>query len=379
VYTLQPKSGGQAASHATQCSWALQKLKSGAPAGVGTGQTGRPTDTDPLSSFIDGFITRIGQDGTLSSQWQKVKQGFQNMGHAASARDFITQGLAELLQVLALLLDGALAVSNAFLDGFLDLLDSLISTLFDPSTGWLTRPLDIPVLSWLYQKLFGQPLTVLNVITLVAAIPVTVVWRVVEGEWPSQSLASLSATQVGVPRVVATIMAIFSGVMRIVTGCIAALQDFQAGKGTAPIYGRLRVYCGLSFSLSNFPLLRSTGAPTDLAWAGLAVATGAAMVGTVGLVQFAEPNPLLGYIVSGLMFVLGLAMAAVAIVAFVKDSKHRPVDDLNLAAGLTVAFFFIINPVKFVEGYGSLFVALMDIFLGVAAAALAFAAAAEAA
>jgi hypothetical protein len=111
----------------------------------------------------------LGKDGNLSSQLENVRQGAQNLGHASPASDFITQGVAELLRVIALLLDGALAVANAFLDGVLGMIDSMLAMLLDPKMGWLTQPIDIPVLAWLYQKIFGQPLTELNVVTLARA------------------------------------------------------------------------------------------------------------------------------------------------------------------------------------------------------------------
>ena len=78
-------------------------------------------------------------------------------------------------------------MANAFVDGMLGLIDDLVALLFDAQSGLLTRELDIPVLSWLYRALFGEPLTVLDVLMLVVAIPVTVIWRIVEGQWPSQS------------------------------------------------------------------------------------------------------------------------------------------------------------------------------------------------
>ena len=182
AFTLTPKRGGQALSHAPQCTWAMQKLKTGAPVatgGRGLGQAAArvANGTNSWEAFIDGFGARLGQDGNLSAQWQQVRQGAQHLGHASSARDFITQGVAELLRVIALLLDGALAVANAFLDGVLGLVDSMLAMLLDAKTGLLTQPVDIPVLSWLYQELFGEPLTVLNALTLVAAIPLTMVWR----------------------------------------------------------------------------------------------------------------------------------------------------------------------------------------------------------
>ena len=109
--------------------------------------------------------------------------------------------------MLALLLDGALAVSNAFVDGLLETIADLIQTMFAPDrerqlrrpAAFSREPLDFPVLSWLYQLLFGEPLTILNALTLVIAIPVTILWRIIEGQWPSDSLggAAVATNRLG--------------------------------------------------------------------------------------------------------------------------------------------------------------------------------------
>ena len=57
------------------------------------------------------------------------------------------------MRALALLLEGALAVSSALLDGLLDLINSLWQSLFDLTSGLLDQTLEIPVLSWLFQQL----------------------------------------------------------------------------------------------------------------------------------------------------------------------------------------------------------------------------------
>jgi len=238
------------------------------------------------------------------------------------------------------------------------------------------------VLSWLYQKLFGQPLTVLNVITLVAAIPVTVVWRVVEGEWPSQSLASAGVARLGAARVVVKLVTMFNGVIRIVNGLVASLHDWfstdpqQSKDFMTKILGSLRVCCGMAVGLSTFPLLRGTGAPGDLAWAGWGAVLGTVIVGLTGYLV-GPASPAIKYVAAGVSFLLGTAATAITIAAFLTESKQRPVDDVGLAAGLAAAFAFIVNPVKFVPEYGGLFVALMDAFLGLVSAALTFAVAAE--
>ncbi|MCC6585598.1 MAG: hypothetical protein IT168_02665 [Bryobacterales bacterium] len=46
----------------------------------------------------------------------------------------------------------------------------------------LQTPTDIPFLSWLFGKVSGgEPLTLLNLITLIAAVPVTIIYKIVEG------------------------------------------------------------------------------------------------------------------------------------------------------------------------------------------------------
>lgn len=86
-------------------------------------------------------------------------------------------------------------------------------------------------------------------------------------------------------------MAIFSGILRIVDGFVAALQDYLsvAGPPFGPFYwpslqgvSAARVRGGLLVWLSNFPLLTGTGAPTELAWAGWAAGVGTTTAGLVG-------------------------------------------------------------------------------------------------
>ncbi|WP_410967374.1 hypothetical protein, partial [Salmonella sp. SAL4436] len=70
---------------------------------------------------------------------------------------------------------GMVAVTHALVDGLIGAVEALINTVM----GLLNTPLDIPFLSWLYQLLFGEPLTMLNAVSLAAAIPVTIIYRVV--------------------------------------------------------------------------------------------------------------------------------------------------------------------------------------------------------
>src|SRR5262249_38083163 len=131
VMTVQPR-GGQPSSQAVQGSWAMQKLKAGVGAtssgpGVGAPGGGLRDSANPLVAFIDGFATSIGQNGPLAAQWQRVQSGAQSLGQASSVAQFFTSGVAELLNILALVLDGVLAISQAFLDGLLAQIAALVT------------------------------------------------------------------------------------------------------------------------------------------------------------------------------------------------------------------------------------------------------------
>ena len=193
VLSAQPKSGGPSSSQAVQGTWGMDKFKAGGSMpGLGAALQAPAGGTDPLEplySFITGFVARIGSDGDLASKLQSIKQGLQALGQSSSIDQFVSQAASDLIRAVGLLIESGLAIANAAFDGLLHAIDGVIALVFDPNTGIVNQTIEIPVLSWLYQQLTGENLTVANAITLVAAIPITVMWRVFEGEWPSQSLA----------------------------------------------------------------------------------------------------------------------------------------------------------------------------------------------
>ena len=92
--------------------------------------------------------------------------------------------LFDLLDGLEDMLISSLSITSALMDGLLTLAGDLVSFLFDGSSGILMQPLDIPILSDLYSLLFGgSQLTFFDLVLLVASIPVTFLYRVIEGTW----------------------------------------------------------------------------------------------------------------------------------------------------------------------------------------------------
>ena len=58
---------------------------------------------------------------------------------------------------------------------------NLIATLVEQIVSWLTEPVSIPFVSNLYQALTGDPLSVLDLTCLLAAVPGTILLEVLTG------------------------------------------------------------------------------------------------------------------------------------------------------------------------------------------------------
>ena len=137
AFTATPKSGGASSSTATQGTWGMQKFNAGTGSGSSAASPASPASlqdaTDPNAAVATAFTTffnDITGNGTLSSQWSQVQSGAQALTNASSAADFIKQGLAELLKIVALLVDGVLAVANSLVRALFSVIDDLITLMF---------------------------------------------------------------------------------------------------------------------------------------------------------------------------------------------------------------------------------------------------------
>ena len=388
AFSVRPKGDTSPVSVAPQCTWGMHKLQAGLGGGGAQLATTRREDTPPstdtpLEAFFEGFLARLTGDGNLNSQWTKLQAGAGNPGAASTPGDFLRQGVAELIRAVALLVDGAMAVANAFLDGFIDLIADLLKRLFDEHDGLLTQAIDIPVVSWLYQHLFGEPLSVLDAVMLVAAIPVTVVWRLVKGEWPSQSLGSATTAtgQRGASPVVVELLGIFGGIGSILAGILSAIADgsglFKSwGKGNInalkAVMGYILIAVSIGVAVVSFPLLASTDPPEAADWVGWGVALCIAPAGLLGVpgLFFAfndmssTTKELLPKIVPWIAAILSLVLLCVAGVAYSKH-KHPSVGD-DVAFGYTVASCVpgLFNPLTLFGKYGEILVAALDLVMG---------------
>lgn len=395
-------------SQAVQGGWGVQKMKSGfgspaaapglANAAVATKTTAPQNETgDPVSDFVNGFINSLSSNAQLSQALSDAKNDISNTFTANSPSAFFTGLLTTLLDILKILLDSALAISQAIFDGVFNALDDIIDAIWNA----LNDSIEIPVISWLYKLLFQEDLTLLNLATLVVAIPVTVIYRVVTGEYPQDShnaspyspwSTSASTALVNSPQRALDGIApdwaqktigTASGIFNLAYGIINGLNDFnypliRHGIAQSPIYaklGNLAVGLGLVNAALGYP-----GFSTDLnkislgTWFTYVVSCGLACYGVVGLSTFDFDDA-----TSAALGVSNAVCYAILLIGFISDfavNGSRDVNsDLNFSSSLIGCLPSIINPIKFPQPEIAGFVNMgVDFFAGAATCALGIAA-----
>jgi hypothetical protein len=376
AFTATPKGGGASSSNSTQATWGLQKFQAGVGAGGGASMAmaiapaARPQGTDDptavISTIFTDFANRLSSDTNLSSQWANVQSGAQQMNSTSSGADFVKDGLAELLRIMALIIDGVLVVTNAFVDALLGGIAALVEVMFDPSNGLLTAELQIPVLTWLYETLFNEKLTILNAVMLVIAIPVTILWRVIEGQWPSDSVNAVAASPGGfidtTQKVLGCTSALFSLVLGFLDGITDLIPEAKPDMPLVYIVSRVELALSVLGSLASAPIWTEYE-PDELAWASWAVGL------SVGMVDILSAIPSLsaatGSLSSGLEAALSFGQAGMLGCQF---DDNPPADGIGDAAlGLSIASLLpgLINPLKLTGADGAVVVAAADVIFGV--------------
>jgi hypothetical protein len=268
-----------------------------------------------------------------------------------SASDFFATALDTFLDILETLLVGTLAVGQAFIGGIdstgkpyglLSFAGDLIDFLTDPKTGLLTQTLDIPVLSWLWNLLFpDEPLTFLNAITLVAAIPVTMLYRVIVGRYPSADLG-LDAGAHGEQRadvppitVIKMVQGAFGGVIALALGITRAVGDAASTLWTPDVPAKLALALGLAYAIMYFPLVANPP-PQPVGWgtwAGWGIGLAITLTGVISALAAGS-----GWVKTGertvfwvTRAILALELLIVFIVAFAIGTNKNATTDVTFA------------------------------------------------
>jgi hypothetical protein len=378
--SVQPSGGGQSSSQAVQGAWGMNKLQSGV--GSASGRSGGvQSPSGPLANFINSMTASLASNGPLAAQWQQVRQGGQGLATSTSIGDFVEQGVAELLKIIALVLDGVLAVTNAFVDGLLGIFDDVLDLVMGSgdSAGLITTPIDFPVLSWLYQELTGEPLTILNALTFVAAIPATVLWRISRGVWPSQSAGvTMGVVQVGqqlesAPPLILWMLDLLNGIVAAIAGMVNGLLDTGKIEDPPALFSQFLLAAGIVSIATSFPLITADQAEVAT-WAmwGLAAASGLQAI--IPLVS-AGPDRFMDLFLIGFNFGMNICQLLAASLAFGYVTAPQLADDLSFALTVVSTVPAIVNPIKLGGEIPALVAAGVDVAMGYAALGLSVASA----
>lgn len=197
IFSVTPASGGSPKSHAVAATWGFDKVRSHYKQGA-TPDAAATAD-NPVLAFANSFAASLSGNGALQESYSATLRDFAAAFTFKSPAGFLQMALFSLLDVIQDLLISSLAVGAALLEGILGLAEDLVTFLLDPQQGILLQPLDIPILADLYKLLFGSELTFLDLVVLVTSIPVTFVYRIIEGQWLSEQIPGQTAGAVQVP------------------------------------------------------------------------------------------------------------------------------------------------------------------------------------
>jgi hypothetical protein len=290
---------GEKSSLAVQGAWAAQKMKSDldsigakqararalAQAAPAQGETA-PAQMDgsqsqnPLEAFIDGFVARITNDGDLSATFDQLGVDFDRLFETSSLDEFLTQTMIVLLDLVETFLIGALAIGNAIIDGILNIAASLIDSVINILNADLGE--DLPLIKWLWEIFVpDQKFTILNALTFVTAIPVTMIYHAAYNRYPSQDLggssvavASGSSAPNGanvvsaeITRATLVLQGMALGLLGLVIGILRALKDANPAPVGVSVPGVevLRFAFTGAYTFIGLPTLSQTK-PEAAAW-----------------------------------------------------------------------------------------------------------------
>jgi hypothetical protein len=371
AYNVGSQGSNTTSSHAVQCNWGTQKLNAGLPSATSQGSSSSSylIGDDPVSDFFNNFIQSL-TNGTLSDDFSSFQSSFSSMFQSTSVSGFFQNALNSFLGLIEGLIELMFDISNDLTTGLLGIFADLIDLLIGPDGkgGILNETIEIPVLSWLFQLITGESLTLLNLITLVVAIPVTVIFRVIQGQYPSeanlpQAPASqsqqLQAEVDALPKTLQWILAIANIPLAIIGGILAALSD--CGKGSSIISKCAAVIGILSIPL-GLPLI-SEDSPSDDDWISFGLGMILYLLTVCGIVPVAQENEAAYGIVQS---VIGCVQSIISLVfssiVFNQSGVPGGWDGVAFSIAVFAVVAGIINPIKLVPGTEEVTVPTVAVF-----------------
>ncbi|MFI9553321.1 hypothetical protein [Nonomuraea endophytica] len=179
VVASSPPVPGQ---NSPQSNWGLHQLKSNASNGTTTAQPNQGVTGD-VPATLQPLVDALSREEEIFQQaLASFKSNIIDKIDQISFSQIVTEVIAIItdafLESVENVLLAAVDVLAALVDGVMDILDATI---------------EIPVLSWLYKEVSGNDLSLLDAACLVAAIPVTIGYKLIADEAPFPDDATTTA------------------------------------------------------------------------------------------------------------------------------------------------------------------------------------------
>ena len=139
-----------------------------------------------LLSTLQGFADSF----TGSEAFQNAMQYFQAAFHGGQGLDgFLKSTLLGTLNLLEAICTTAIDIVKTIFNAIMDALIGVLNTIGDMATAsW-----DIPFVSDLYEKMAGNPPSLVDIVALILAVPATIMYKAIEAEPPYKDDASVTA------------------------------------------------------------------------------------------------------------------------------------------------------------------------------------------
>lgn len=157
----------------TRCNYVKRRAT---PALASTPALELDADDDVLADLIKAIETALPRE-QLDQSWQQIRTATE---HVSSAKDALELSLVVLLEAAKDLVLLAISAMEAIAEAAIALADGAITAILDLAN----KPIDIPVISWLYEKISGAPLCVLDLLSLLLALPVTILYKIFNDDQP---------------------------------------------------------------------------------------------------------------------------------------------------------------------------------------------------
>lgn len=168
----------QASTHAARTNYVTSKWSSSSSTTtmmLASSQGRLTTTSDPLTVIEKAFSDQFSQDDFKTAA-NKISQVI-GPSDIKSPSDFLNVIIVDLLEATKDLVLLAAKGIKAVVDAIFQFASDALATFLDV----LDKEIDIPVISALYKKISGDPLTLLDLMCLIVAVPATILYKIFYG------------------------------------------------------------------------------------------------------------------------------------------------------------------------------------------------------